>query len=94
MIVGDAFVTVRQDELYQVLTQHRELSGPPRYFTPDWEAARDSVRRLADLKPSVVMTGHGRPMSGETMARDLEALARDFDNVPDPRTARVWNSVS
>lgn len=84
MIVGDAFVTVRQDKLYQVLTQHQELSGPPRYFTPDWEAARDSVQRLADLKPSVVLTGHGRPMSGEALRRDLEALARDFDRVARP----------
>lgn len=84
MIVGDAFVTVRQDELYQVLTQHQELSGPPRYFTPDWEAARDSVQRLADLKPRVVLTGHGRPMFGEALLRDLEALARDFNEVARP----------
>ncbi|RBI69175.1 MBL fold metallo-hydrolase [Vreelandella sulfidaeris] len=84
MIVGDAFVTVRQDELYQVLTQHEELSGPPRYFTPDWDAARDSVQRLAALKPSVVLTGHGRPMAGEALNRDLETLARDFDHIARP----------
>lgn len=84
MIVGDAFVTVRQDELYQVLTQHEELNGPPRYFTPDWDAARDSVQRLAALKPSVVLTGHGRPMAGETLNRDLETLARDFDHIARP----------
>jgi len=84
MIVGDAFVTVRQDELYQVLTQHKELSGPPRYFTPDWDAARDSVQRLADLKPSVVLTGHGQPMEGEDLERDLAALAWDFDHIARP----------
>lgn len=84
MIVGDAFVTVRQDELYQVLTQHEELSGPPRYFTPDWDAARDSVQRLAALKPSVVLTGHGRPMAGEALNHDLETLARDFDHIARP----------
>ncbi|MFD2435214.1 MBL fold metallo-hydrolase [Modicisalibacter luteus] len=84
MIVGDAFVTVRQDELYQVLTQHQELNGPPRYFTPDWNAARDSVQRLADLKPSVAMTGHGLPMSGEALEHDLESLARDFDSMARP----------
>ena len=84
MIVGDAFVTVRQDELYQVLTQHQELSGPPRYFTPDWDAARDSVQRLAELNPRVVLTGHGRPMEGEALGRDLAALARDFDHIARP----------
>ncbi|NIC07410.1 MBL fold metallo-hydrolase [Billgrantia bachuensis] len=84
LIVGDAFVTVRQDELYQVLTQRQELSGPPRYFTPDWNAARDSVRRLAELAPEAAMTGHGIPMKGEAMRRDLNALADDFDNVARP----------
>lgn len=84
MIVGDAFVTVRQDELYQVLTQHQELSGPPRYFTPDWEAARESVRRLAALEPSVAMTGHGIPMSGEALATGLDDLARRFDEIARP----------
>lgn len=88
MIVGDAFVTVRQDKLYQVLTQHLELSGPPRYFTPDWDAARDSVKRLAALHPRVAVTGHGRPMTGEELARDLEALALNFDTVARPSHGR------
>ncbi len=33
--VGEAFVTVKQESLYKVLTQEQEISGPPRYFTPD-----------------------------------------------------------
>ena len=32
LIVGDAFVTVKQESLYNVLTQELEISGPPRYF--------------------------------------------------------------
>lgn len=88
MIVGDAFVTVRQDELYQVLTQRKELSGPPRYFTPDWDAARESVRQLAALAPSVAMTGHGLPMAGEELTTGLDALARDFDEVARPAHGR------
>ena len=84
MIVGDAFVTVRQDVLYQVLTQHQELSGPPRYFTTDWDAARESVQRLSTLNPSAVITGHGRPMEGEGLGRDLAALARYFDHIARP----------
>lgn len=88
LIVGDAFVTVRQDELYQVLTQQQELSGPPRYFTPDWDTARDSVRRLAELAPETAMTGHGIPMQGEAMRQDLNALARNFDDVARPAYGR------
>ena len=84
LIVGDAFVTVRQDELYQVLTQNQQISGPPRYFTSDWEAARESVKRLAELQPSVALTGHGIPMAGEELASGLDTLARDFDEVARP----------
>src|SRR5699024_3980713 len=35
LLAGDAFVTVKQDKLYKVMTQEQEISGPPRYFTPD-----------------------------------------------------------
>ncbi len=30
-----------------------EINGPPRYLTTDWEAARDSVKKLVALKPAV-----------------------------------------
>ncbi len=52
LIVGDAFVTVRQDSLYKVFTQEKEISGPPRYLTTDWQQAWDSVKKLAELKPT------------------------------------------
>ena len=59
LIVGDAFVTVKQDSLYNVLTQELEISGPPRYLTTDWGAAKESVIRLEALKPKIAITGHG-----------------------------------
>ncbi len=46
LIVGDAFVTVKQESLYSVITQELEIHGPPRYLTTDWEAASESVRIL------------------------------------------------
>ncbi len=79
LLAGDAFVTVRQESLYQVFTQHREISGPPRYFTPDWEAARCSVATLAELAPSVAMTGHGLAMSGESLRDGLRRLLNNFE---------------
>lgn len=74
LIAGDAFVTVKQESLYKVVLQVEEISGPPAYFTMDWDAAWDSIRRLAALNPSVAVTGHGRPVSGDDLARGLETL--------------------
>jgi glyoxylase-like metal-dependent hydrolase (beta-lactamase superfamily II) len=84
LIAGDAFVTVRQDSLYKVFTQEVEISGPPRYFTTDWNAARESVRKLAALQPEVAVTGHGVPVSGEKLREGLAKLAREFDQIAVP----------
>ncbi|MFS0575001.1 MBL fold metallo-hydrolase [Sporosarcina sp. 179-K 3D1 HS] len=78
LIAGDAFVTVRQDALYKVFTQKREITGPPRYLTPDWEAAERSVKALQALHPKVAVTGHGVPVSGEWLEENLTNLANHF----------------
>jgi len=84
LIAGDAFITVKQDELYKVLTQEKELHGPPRYLTTDWKAAKASVEKLRDLHPEVAVTGHGLPMSGEELSNGLDELVSDFDRVAVP----------
>ncbi|WP_412921708.1 MBL fold metallo-hydrolase [Mesobacillus foraminis] len=84
LIAGDAFVTVKQESLYKVLTQQQEISGPPRYLTPDWKAAWDSVKKLEALKPSVAITGHGAPMAGELLAESLHRLVQEFDTIAIP----------
>jgi glyoxylase-like metal-dependent hydrolase (beta-lactamase superfamily II) len=84
LIAGDAFVTVKQDSLYKVLTQKQEINGPPRYLTTDWKASKESVMKLAALKPAVAVTGHGLPMSGELLSESLEKLVRDFDKIAVP----------
>jgi len=78
LIVGDAFVTQRQESLIGVLTSKQEVWRPPAYFTPDWEAARRSVEELSRLDPQVAATGHGIPMDGPEMRLQLEDLARNF----------------
>ncbi|KEO81239.1 MBL fold metallo-hydrolase [Tumebacillus flagellatus] len=88
VLAGDAFITVKQESLLSVLSQEPTLHGPPWYFTPDWDAAKESVRRLAELKPAVAYTGHGWPMSGEVLAQGLELLAREFDTVGKPASGR------
>jgi glyoxylase-like metal-dependent hydrolase (beta-lactamase superfamily II) len=79
LIVGDAFVTVKQESLYRVFTQELEMNGPPRYLTPDWKAAKASVEKLASLKPKLAITGHGIPVEGSWLEENLDLLARDFD---------------
>ncbi len=45
-----------------VATQNEKISSPPKYFTIDWKAAENSVKQLTDLKPSLLVPGHGQPM--------------------------------
>ena len=88
LVAGDALTTVKQESVYAVATQRPELHGPPAYFTIDWDAARDSVRHLAGLEPEVLATGHGVPLRGDAMRRDLTALAANFDRLSRPRFGR------
>lgn len=84
LIVGDAFVNVRQDSLYKVITQEKEIAGPPRYLTTDWETAKESVRLLESLKPAVAITGHGFPVEGKELEMGLAKLAKEFDSLAKP----------
>jgi glyoxylase-like metal-dependent hydrolase (beta-lactamase superfamily II) len=86
MVVGDAFVTTDQESIYAVITQKPEMQGPPMYFTQDWDAARESVRKLTALDPEMVVTGHGRAMRGALMRSALRKLAENFDEVARPNT--------
>ncbi|MFG6113648.1 MBL fold metallo-hydrolase [Halobacillus sp. MO56] len=88
LIAGDAFVTVKQEYLFKVLTQEQEISGPPRYLTTDWTTAWESVKKLDALKPELAVTGHGLPMSGEELTENLARLNRDFDKIAIPDHGR------
>lgn len=81
LIAGDAFVTVKQEHLYKVLTQKAEISGPPKYFTPDWKAAKQSAAKLEALKPLAAVTGHGMPMKGKLLQESLKKLVHHFDQM-------------
>ncbi|MER9655114.1 MBL fold metallo-hydrolase [Mesorhizobium sp. M0152] len=78
LIVGDAFITTGQESVYEVAVQDLEMHGPPRYFTPDWDAAERSVKHLAGLKPQMVITGHGAAAAGVGMRQALDSLAERF----------------
>ncbi|WP_407372106.1 MBL fold metallo-hydrolase [Carnobacterium sp.] len=84
LIAADTFVTVKQENLYKVMTQKQEISGPPRYLTTDWKAAKRSVQILEKLKPICAVTGHGLPMGGELLRENLGKLVREFDDIALP----------
>jgi glyoxylase-like metal-dependent hydrolase (beta-lactamase superfamily II) len=85
LIAGDAIVTTGQESVYEVITQRPEMHGPPRYLTPDWEDAEQSVAMLARLKPELVITGHGRPVRGEHMRARLDELVANFSAIAVPK---------
>lgn len=85
LLAGDACVTMDLDSAVGLLTQQPRISRPPAPFTFDWDQAQHSVALLADLRPLVIASGHGEPMSGSEVAAELAELARNF---PRPRRGR------
>lgn len=84
LLSGDAVITVKQDSFYNVLMQNPELNGPPRYLTTDWQAAWDSVKKLAALNPSLLVPGHGTSMEDEELTNGLNELVENFGDVAIP----------
>lgn len=72
LIAGDAFRNL------SYATGQRRPAVPPAFFTVDPEQARQSVERIAELRPSILAMGHGRPIRREdNVLRAVEAaLAR------------------
>jgi len=88
LVAGDAFITTGQESVYKVMTQRAEMHGPPMYYTQNWEDSENSVQKLAELDPELVITGHGLPMQGEEMRAALHQLARDFKKVAVPEDSK------
>jgi glyoxylase-like metal-dependent hydrolase (beta-lactamase superfamily II) len=92
LIAGDAFITTKQESAYAVITEEAVMHGPPAYYTHDWGAAADSVRRLAALDPEIAVTGHGLAVRGEQMRHALHRLADNFDAIAVPHTDRAMKT--
>jgi glyoxylase-like metal-dependent hydrolase (beta-lactamase superfamily II) len=75
LISGDAVVTMKLNSISGLLLQRPGLSGPPWYTTWSQRAAAESIRAIARLEPSVLASGHGRPMIGARTAAALRAFA-------------------
>jgi glyoxylase-like metal-dependent hydrolase (beta-lactamase superfamily II) len=85
LLAGDACITMDLDSVMGIVMQEPRISRPPAHFTYDWDKAQRSVELLADLRPTVLGTGHGEPMSGSAVASGLTELARNF---PRPESGR------
>lgn len=70
LVVGDAFFN------NHILTTRRGLREPVRVLTVDPDRNRESMRRLADLGPSVAVFGHGPPVfdAGAKLSAFVDAL--------------------
>jgi len=89
LIAGDAFITVNQENPAKLFSQVREIRNPPAYLTQDWNQARESVIKLAALRPDTVAAGHGLPMAGPDLADKLASFAASFTP---PKQGRYVNT--
>ncbi|MGA0557487.1 MBL fold metallo-hydrolase [Larkinella sp. VNQ87] len=88
LLAGDALITTNQNSGLSVATQRQEFHGPPAYFTCDWEAARESVQRLAELRPQALGAGHGVSVRGPELAEGLNRLGQQFERLSIPSRGR------
>jgi hydroxyacylglutathione hydrolase len=66
-------------DCFYTLNIETTLKGPPRIphraFTPDYEAARASILKIAALEPSAAWPGHANPVVGDVRAQLERAAA-------------------
>lgn len=85
LIAGDAIITMDMHNPAGLMGKHTGLWGPPEYFTPDWVASLRSIDKLAALRPKILATGHGQPLSHAGLDLDLIQFA---DKYHPPRHGR------
>jgi len=83
LISGDAVVTVDLNSLWGILLwglriNKQRVSKPPGYSTWNKRSSKESVAVLASLKPRVLASGHGVPMTGDSVTSGLRILAGKF----------------
>ena len=78
LLAGDAFATMNMDSWIGLVSGRKQLARAGAPFNMDWQATRESVKRLAELRPNVVGCGHGIPMANGALAERLERLANKF----------------
>lgn len=75
LLAGDAFATMNMDSWIGLIGGKKELARASAPFNMDWDATRESVKKLADLRPNVVGCGHGIPMRDGGLPERLRHFA-------------------
>lgn len=83
LLSGDAVITMDVDSIIATFTKRKQLSRPPAPATTDWPEAGRSMHVMAALRPRLIASGHGVPMSD--VADRLQELA---DHFPVPEHGR------
>ena len=78
-IVGDVVLT---SALWGLVPNWQRISRPPWIASWDWRRSKDAVAMLARLEPNVLASGHGAPLSGPSVARQLYAFSARFSGSP------------
>lgn len=78
LLAGDAFATMNMDSWVGLVTGKKQLSRGGAPFNIDWQATRESIEKLANLRPKVVGCGHGIPMRGDDLPDRLKRFADRF----------------
>lgn len=79
LIAGDAISTTKQESLLSVILQSEKISGPPKYLTENWKISEITIKHLRDLKPSLLIPSHGKPLGGKELEYHLNMLVDDFN---------------
>lgn len=88
LVAGDALATTKSESAFATMTERKKLSGPPAFVVYDWKAAGDSVKKLSDLQPATIVSGHGPVLREKGIKDKLERLAVDFDIFTIPKDTR------
>jgi glyoxylase-like metal-dependent hydrolase (beta-lactamase superfamily II) len=78
LLAGDVFATIDMDSWSGLISGKKKLLQTGAPFTMDWRAARESFKKLAELRPNVVGCGHGAPMNDAQLPDRLQGVAERF----------------
>lgn len=80
LIAGDAVLTINLSSVLGLVSwllhaSKQKLAISPYFMSWNWEMAKKSAAALADLRPRVMASGHGDPVFGEEVSRNMRDLA-------------------
>lgn len=85
LLGADAFATANHESVPALLLQLPKISVAGAPFNYDWQQVRESVQKLAALRPEAIGCGHGPVITGLDATAGLQQLA---DHFPMPTKGR------